>query len=121
MSPEEMKRRTAALGLGIIRFAEDLPRDRAAEILARQLIRCGTSVGANHRAACRARSTAEFVAKLGIVEEEADEVGYWLQLLCDAGIVPNEHAQPLIDEASQIVSIVVASIRTARHNSRSPR
>ena len=81
-----------------------------------QALRSATSVGANYRAACRARSTAEFLAKMGIVEEEADETCYWLDLLGDAGIVKAELLSPLRTESDEIVAMVVASIKTARRN-----
>ena len=71
----------------IIQLVERLPRSRTADVIGRQLLRCGTSVGANYRAACRARSSADFIAKIGIVEEEADESGYWLELLVETGIL----------------------------------
>ncbi len=91
-----------------------LPNERTASILGRQLLRCGTSVGANYRAACRARSRRDFVAKLGIVEEECDEVIYWLELLTDAGIIDKARVTDLLTEANEVLSIVVASIKTAR-------
>jgi four helix bundle protein len=78
------------------------------------MIRCGSSVGANYRAACRARSKADFVSKMGIVEEEADETIYWMELLVDAGIVKRARIATLLDEANQILSIVISSIRTAK-------
>ncbi len=77
-------------------------------------MKSGTSVGANYRASCRARSTADFIAKMGIVEEEADECLYWLELLVAAGLVTLEEASPLMDEANQLLSIAVSSIKTAR-------
>jgi four helix bundle protein len=114
MTPEELKRRTRRFALAVIKFAERLPKTRSGDVIGRQLIRCGTSVGANYRAACRARSSAEFVAKLGIVEEEADESAYWIELLVEGQLVPAEDANPLLVEANAIVAIVVSSIRTAR-------
>ncbi|WP_447974749.1 four helix bundle protein [Nitrospira sp. Kam-Ns4a] len=85
---DELQRRTKELALAIIRLTERLSRGRAAAVVAKQLVRAGTSVGANYRAACRARSRADFVAKLGIVEEEADETRYWLELLGEVGYLP---------------------------------
>jgi four helix bundle protein len=82
--------------------------------LGKQLLRSGTSVGANYRAACRARSKAEFIAKLGIVLEESDEAVFWLELLAEANVGSRERVQPLIEEADELTSIFVASLRTAK-------
>ena len=83
------------------------------------MLRSGTSVGANYRAACRARSTADFIAKMGIVEEEADESVYWMELLVESGIVKAELLEPLTKEGNEILAITVASINTARKRMRS--
>jgi len=91
-----------------------LPRTEEARIIGKQVLRSGTSIGANYRAACRARSRAEFVAKLGVVLEEADETAFWLDLLRDTGIFPDRRLQGLIREANELVSIFVASMRTAK-------
>ena len=114
MNSDAMKERTKALALRIVRLVDALPSGRTANIIARQLLRCGTSVGANYRAACRARSRRDFVAKLGIVEEECDEVTYWLELLTEAGIIDKARVTELLTEANEVLSIVVASIKTAR-------
>lgn len=87
MGLRDLKQRTKLFALGVITFVESLPRSRTAEILGRQLLRSGTSVGANYRSACRARSTAEFISKMGIVEEEVDESIYWMELLVEGGII----------------------------------
>ncbi|MDP1663430.1 MAG: four helix bundle protein [Phycisphaerales bacterium] len=116
MTPDEMKARTKAFGLRVIRLVEALPKTRTADVLGRQLLRSATSVGANYRSACRARSTAEFTSKLGIVEEEADESGYWLDLLSDAGAVKPARLEPLAKECDEVLAIVVAAIRTAKRN-----
>jgi four helix bundle protein len=87
MNQEELKARTRSFALRIIRVAESLPETPTARVIRNQMIRCGSSVGANYRTACRARSKADFVSKMGIVEEEADETIYWIELLVDAGIV----------------------------------
>ncbi len=87
MNELEFKNRTRTLALRIVKLVEALPKTRTTDVIGRQLLRCGTSVGANYRAACRARSVADVIAKLGIVEEEADETLYWMQLLIDAGTV----------------------------------
>lgn len=114
MNAEDMKKRTLAFALTIIRLVQGLPRTKEADVIGRQLLRSGTSVGANYRASCRARSQADFVAKMGIVEEEADESIYWVELLVDAGVVNSNAVAELLDEANQITAIVVSSIRTAR-------
>ena len=82
--------------------------------MGRQLVRCATSVGANYRAACRAKSAADFIAKMKIVEEEADEAVYWLELLSESGFAPLEMIQPLLHEANEIVAMTVSSIKTKR-------
>ena len=112
----EIRRRTRELGLRVIRLVRSLPRDRVAEVIGKQLLRSATSVGANYRAACRARSAAEFRAKLGICEEEADESIYWIELLVDAELIKRERVEDLLDEANQLLSIIVASIKTSRGN-----
>lgn len=117
LTPEIIRQRTKRLALDVIRFLDALPPSRAGDVLSRQLIRSATSVGANYRAACRARSKPEFVAKLGIVEEEADETIYWLELIAESGLHPNSgELERLAQEANEIVAIVVASIRTAKAN-----
>ena len=114
MNADEMKRRTRAFALRVIHLVEALPKTRTADVLGKQLLRCGTSVGANYRSACRAKSQADFVAKMSIVEEEADEAMYWIELLVESESVKQERVVNLLDEANQIVAIVVSSIRTAR-------
>ena len=116
MDSSEMKKRTKAFALRVIRLVEALPKNRVADVVVRQLLRCGTSVGANYRAACRARSQADFVAKLGIVEEEADESVYWMELLVEAGMVESAKLESLMKEADELLAITVASIKTARQN-----
>lgn len=116
MNRDEMKGRTRAFALRIIRLVESLPKSRTADVVGKQLLRCGTSVGANYRASCRAKSAADFIAKMGIVEEEADEAVYWIELLVESGLVERERVRNLLDEADQIVAIVVSSIKTARAN-----
>ncbi|MGH8009284.1 MAG: four helix bundle protein [Candidatus Binatia bacterium] len=111
-----MQKRTKAFALRIIRLVEGLPRSRTTDVIGRQLLRCGTSVGANYRASCRAKSPADFIAKMGIVEEETDEVIYWLDLLVEAGLLPKDAAADLFDEANQLVAVTVSSIKTARQN-----
>ena len=114
MTPEELKKRTKAFGLSVIKLVDQLPRTRSANIIGNQLVRAATSVGANYRAACRARSKAEFAAKLGIVEEEADESAYWIEILIEAGMVPQNRVTEMLREANELVAIVVASLNTVK-------
>jgi four helix bundle protein len=114
MSIEDLKERLMLFGLRVIRMTESLPRSRAADVIGRQRIRCATSVGANYRAACRARSKADFIAKMGIVEEECDESLYWMEVLARSGLIEERLLSNLVKEANEILSIIVASIKTAR-------
>ncbi len=114
MTPKEVTKRTFDLAVRVIRLTDSLPKSRASDVIARQLLRCGTSVAANYRAACRARSRADFIAKLGIVEEETDECLYWLDLLVHVGLVQERRVADLRSEIGEILAIMVASIRTAR-------
>ncbi|MBI4165588.1 MAG: four helix bundle protein [Acidobacteria bacterium] len=113
MNPEELKTRTKALALRVIRLARILPRDPAGRAVAGQIVRSATSVGANYRAACRAQSRATFSAKLAIAEEEADETLYWLEILSESGLVKPERLTELLKETREIVAIITASRRTA--------
>ncbi|MCH8968849.1 MAG: four helix bundle protein [Planctomycetes bacterium] len=114
MNKDDFKLRTRQFALRAIKLVEALPKGRSADVISRQLLRSATSVGANYRAACRARSTAEFLSKMGIVEEEADECVYWLELVADSELLPETRLQEILDEANQIVAVTVASIKTAR-------
>jgi len=116
MNQEEMKRRTKLFALGIIQLVESLPKERTTEVLGRQLLRSGTSVGSNYRSACRARSIADFISKMGIVEEEVDESLYWMELLIEAGIEISINMGALMKEARELLAITVSSIKTARKN-----
>jgi four helix bundle protein len=118
MNVDDFKRRTKEFALRIIRLVESLPNTRTANTIGNQLIRCGTSVGANYRAAARARSDADFIAKMGIVEEEADESMFWMELLGETGIVKQELLDNLLQEANEIIAMTVASINTARGKKR---
>ncbi len=111
-----MKDRTQAFALRVIKLTETLGWQGAVGVIAKQLSKCGTSVGANYRAACRAKSPADFVSKLGTVEEEADESVYWMELLIKGEYVKASQLEPLLQEANELVRIVVASIKTARGN-----
>jgi four helix bundle protein len=114
MNNENLKLRTKQFALRVIKLVESLPGDGTSAILGRQLLRAGTSVGTNYRAACRSKSAADFVSKMGTVEEEADESGYWMELLVDAGKVKAEKASALVQEAGELTAIAVSSINTAR-------
>ena len=116
MTPEALKKRTKQFGLRVIRLVESFPNTRIASMIAGQLLRCGTSVGANYRAACRGRSKAEFIAKLGIVEEEAEESAYWIEMLVEAEIVKISQVRQLHTEADELTSIMVKSRQTARRS-----
>jgi len=109
----DLKVRTKVFALRVIRAYRRLPSSDEARVIGRQLLRSATSVGANYRAACRARSRAEFIAKLGIVLEEADEA-YWLELLLETGILDHKRLDPLLREANELTSIFVSSLRTAK-------
>jgi four helix bundle protein len=110
----DLKDRTRQFAIAVIGLVESLPRSRSADVVGLQLLRAGTSVGANYRAACRARSRKEFLAKMGIVEEEADESEFWLGVAAERRLGDAERVVALRDEARQLVAIVVSSIRTAR-------
>src|SRR5438874_8941247 len=117
MKNQDLQFRTKQFALQVIQFCERLPNDETSKILRRQLLRAGTSVGANYRAACRSKSKPAFISKMGDVLEEADESGYWLELLVDAGKVGPQTAAPLLTEAKELVAIVISSINTAKRNS----
>jgi four helix bundle protein len=119
MDERRFKARTKDLALRVIRMVESLPRGRSADVIGRQLLRCATSVGANYRAACRGKSPSDVVAKLGIVEEEADEAIYWMELLVEGGFIPAPRLKELLTEMNEIVAMTVASIKTLR--SRNPK
>ena len=114
MTQEEMKLRTKQFALRIIRLVQSLPPDLVASVLGKQLLRSGTSVGANYRASCRAKSTADFINKLSIVEEEADEAIYWMELIVELDYIRAKRLHDLIDEANAILALIVASIKTSR-------
>jgi four helix bundle protein len=118
MKERDLRQRTRKFALRVIRLVEALPKTRTAEVIGKQLLRAGTSVGANYRAACRAKSTKDFIYKMGLVEEEADESLYWMELLVEAGLVKLERLQSLMVEADELVAITVASIKTARGDSK---
>jgi four helix bundle protein len=112
MNEQEFKQRTKALVLRVIKLVSSLPKNTVSEVIGKQLIRSGTSVGANYRAACRARSTADLIAKLRIVEEEADECLYWMELIVEAKLVEVTNLRSIMSETNEILAMTVASIKT---------
>lgn len=114
MTPDELKRRTKKFALDIVYFVRSLPIEDTSRLMGRQLLRAGTSVGANYRAACRAKSKVDMISKLKIVEEEADEAGFWLEIFEESGYA-SESLSPLKQESYELLSIVVASIKTLRN------
>ena len=111
---EQIKKRSKQFALRIVRLFRALPRAAEAQVMGRQLLRSGTAVAANYRAVCRARSKAEFVAKIGVVVEETDETVFWLEMLVEAGIIRASRMEPLLKEAHELLAIFAASQRTAR-------
>ena len=111
-----MKVRTKLYALRVIKAVQSLPDHRVADVLSKQLLRSGTSVGANYRSACRAKSPADFVNKLKIVEEEGDESLFWMELLVESGLTSQQKLGELMKEGDEIVSITVAALKTARQN-----
>lgn len=116
MIPQALKDRTKQFAIRIVKLYRSLPKTDEARVIGRQLIRSGTSVAANYRAVCRALSKAEFIAKIGVVVEEADETVFWLGLLSETGIVPKNRLDDLLLEANELLAIFAASQRTARLN-----
>ncbi len=114
MNEEEFKRRTKQLGLRVIKVVEALPRSSAAEVIGKQLLRSATSIGANYRAACRAKSVPDIINKLKVVEEESDETLYWLEMLIEAGLIPQPRLADLMSETNEILAMTVASLETLR-------
>ncbi len=114
MNAEEFKNRTKVFALRVIRLSEALPKSRTTDVIGKQLLRSGTSVGANYRSACRAKSNADFIAKLSIVEEECDGSIYWMELIAEAGLLQDRQIAELRNEANEILSMTVASLKTAR-------
>jgi four helix bundle protein len=116
MTPEQLRNRTQDFALRIVKLFRSLPRSPEAQVIGKQLLRSGTSVGANYRAVCRSRSKAEFIAKLGIVVEEADESAFWLELLIKTGTFKKEQVEGLLSEAQQLTALFNASRTTTRRS-----
>lgn len=112
--PEELRERTKQFAVRVVRLFRSLPRTDDARVLGKQVLRSGTSVAANYRAVCRARSKAEFVSKMGVVVEEADETVFWLELIAETGILAKQRMQNLLKEANELLRIFVASRETAK-------
>ena len=119
MNSDAMKRRTKEFAKRIIEFCRTLPNNREGRLIGNQLFRSGTSAAANYRAACRGRSRADFIAKLGIVEEEADETLFWLEMIDEMEIGDTNKIQSLMKECDEIIAIMVSSIKTARQEKES--
>ena len=116
----DLKAQTKQFALRVMKMVDALPRTIQGRAIAKQIIRSATSVAANYRAAFRARSRAEFIAKIGVVEEEADESCFWLELIIDSGLLTEERIRPLLSEAGELVAIMAASRKSAIGNRRSP-
>ncbi len=116
MNKEDMKQRIKHFALNLFRLDASLPQGRMTEVIGRQLLRSGTSLGSNYRSACRGKSTADFISKMGVVEGEANQTMYWMELLIESGLDRQDDLTNLLDEANQILAITGFSIRTARRN-----
>src|SRR5438094_8985567 len=116
MTTEELKQRTKSFAVRVTRLVDALPNTVKGRAIANQIMRSATTIGANYRAACRARSRAEFIAKIGVVEEEADETAFWLELIVDTALVTEAKIRPLLAEAGELVAIMAASRKSALGN-----
>jgi len=116
MDSPELKQRCKKFALRVMKLVRALPNDRVANPIANQIIRSGTSTAANYRAACLAKSRADFISKLGTAVEEADETALWLELIIEDSILPGDKVKSLLDEANELVAIFLSSIQTARGN-----
>ena len=119
ITKETLKKRTKQFGLRVMKLVDALPKTTSGRAIGNQLVRSGTSVGANYRSACRGRSEAEFTAKLGVVVEEADESGFWMELIVEGNLLPDKQVAPLLQESEELVALFTASIRTTRERKRS--
>ena len=115
MDEKTFKTRTKKLAVAIIKEVDKLPRSLALEVIGKQLIRSGTSVGANYRAACRAKSTADMINKMKVVEEESDETEYWLELLVEAELISRNQIAGIYQETDEILAMTVAPLKTLRN------
>ena len=117
--PERLAARTKQFAIRIVRLFKSLPKNDEARIIGKQLLGAGTSVAANYRAVCRSRSKADFISKLSVVVEEADETVFWLELLIDTNIIPEVRLRDLLTEANELLAIFAASLRTVRQRRKS--
>ncbi len=113
---EQLKKRTKQFAIRVIKLCKNLPNGRDADVIGKQLLRSGTSVGANYRAASRARSQADFISKITVCEEEADESGYWMELIIESELMKKERVEDLLKESDELTAIFTASGKTARTN-----
>lgn len=120
MKPEELKARTKQFALDVLNLTDSVPFSRKGDAICKQLIRSATSVGANYRSACRARSKADFISKITVVEEESDESQYWLEILMESGVVPIDRVAELLKEADELTAIFTSSGKTAKLNRFNP-
>jgi four helix bundle protein len=116
MNREELKKRTKEFALRIIKLVNALPNNPVGRVIGNQLLRAGTSVGANYRAACRSKSKSDFIYKISIVEEEADESAFWLELIIESGLMPKSKIESLLKEADELTAIFVSTNKTAKSN-----
>jgi four helix bundle protein len=114
MDEATFKQRTKKFALDMIALVESLPKTKTADVIGKQVLRSATSIGANYRAACRAKSTSDMINKLKIVEEETDESLYWLELLGESGLAQSQNLVPLSKEAGELLAMTVASLKTLR-------
>jgi four helix bundle protein len=121
MTPEEMRQRTKQFVLRVMNLVDALPNTVRGRCVANQLVRSGTSVGANYRAVCRARSRKEFVSKLSVVVEEADESAFWMELIAESGLMPTRRVEKLLQEANEIVAITAKARKTAARKTVRPK
>ena len=117
--PEQLRARTKQFAIRIVRVFKSLPKNDEARIIGKQLPRAGTSVAANYRAVCRSRSKAEFISRMSVVVEEADETAFWLELLIETSIIPGVRLRDLLAEANELLAIFAASVWTARQKRKS--
>jgi four helix bundle protein len=114
VNEQELKNKTKRIAIRVIRLVESLPKNATTDVIGKQLLRSVTSVGANYRAACRAKSSSDMIAKLAIVEEETDESMYWIELLIELNLVASDRVADIMRELNEIVAIMVSSIKTLR-------
>src|ERR1051325_8600602 len=115
MNPDELKKRTKKFAVEIVKFVDTLPQSKVGSVIGYQIAKSGTSVGANYRSVCRSRSDAEFVSKITVCEEEADESAYWLEVLVEAGLKKREDVKDLWKESSELTAIFTSSGRTVKN------